>query len=112
MPGNPLSKIAHDSSVLAEDARQQPVFGGGTGESYSMPTATVTVKGQVTIPIEAGTRVEFVPQADGTWQFVAAGGSVASIRGTLSATGAASALTAPRAPHLRRRSAADPWSQS
>ena len=54
-----------------------------------MPTATVTSKGQVTIPlevrerlgIEAGTRVQFVPRADGTWEFVAAGGSVASIRG-------------------------------
>lgn len=54
-----------------------------------MPTATVTSKGQVTIPvevrerlgIEAGTRVQFVPRADGTWEFVAAGGSVSSIRG-------------------------------
>lgn len=54
-----------------------------------MPIATVTSKGQVTIPlevrlrlgIEAGTRVQFVPRADGTWEFVAAGGSVASIRG-------------------------------
>ena len=54
-----------------------------------MPTATVTSKGQVTIPvevrerlgIEAGTRVEFVPRADGTWEFTAAGDSVTSIRG-------------------------------
>ena len=53
-----------------------------------MPTATVTSKGQVTIPvevrqrlgIEAGTRVQFIPLSDGTWQFVAAGGSVSSIR--------------------------------
>ena len=57
-----------------------------------MPTATVTSKGQVTIPvevrqrlgIEAGTRVQFVPRSDGTWQFVATGGSVSSIRGMFS----------------------------
>lgn len=63
----------------------------------SMPTATVTSKGQVTIPaevrerlgIEAGTRVDFVPRADGTWEFVAAGGSVASIRGMFSSRDAA-----------------------
>lgn len=54
-----------------------------------MPTATVTSKGQVTIPIEvrerlgieAGARVQFVPRADGTWEFVAARGSVRDIRG-------------------------------
>ena len=54
-----------------------------------MPTATVTSKGQVTIPlevrerlgIEAGTKVQFVPRADGTWEFIAAGDSVTSIRG-------------------------------
>ncbi|MGX5681879.1 AbrB/MazE/SpoVT family DNA-binding domain-containing protein [Schumannella luteola] len=63
-----------------------------------MPTATVTSKGQVTIPvevrerlgIEAGTRVEFVPRSDGTWEFVAAGGSVASIRGMFASRGRAS----------------------
>ena len=57
-----------------------------------MPTATVTSKGQVTIPvevrerlgIEADTRVQFVPLSDGTWQFVAAGGSGTSIRGMFS----------------------------
>ncbi|MDH6180078.1 antitoxin PrlF [Microbacteriaceae bacterium SG_E_30_P1] len=63
-----------------------------------MPTATVTSKGQVTIPvevrerlgIEAGTRVEFVPRSDGTWEFVAAGESVASIRGMFRSTRSAS----------------------
>lgn len=58
-----------------------------------MPTATVTSKGQVTIPvevrerlgIEAGTRVQFVPRADGTWEFVTAGSSVRDIRGMFAA---------------------------
>lgn len=58
-----------------------------------MPTATVTSKGQVTIPvevrerlgIEAGTRVQFVPRADGTWEFLAARGSVRNIRGMFAA---------------------------
>ena len=59
-----------------------------------MPTATVTSKGQVTIPvevrerlgIEAGARVQFVPRADGTWEFVAAKGSVRDIRGLFATT--------------------------
>ena len=59
-----------------------------------MPTATVTSKGQVTIPvevrerlgIEAGARVQFVPRADGTWEFVAARGSVRDIRGLFATT--------------------------
>jgi antitoxin PrlF len=63
-----------------------------------MPTATVTSKGQVTIPvevrerlgIETGTRVQFVPRADGTWEFVAAGGSVTSIRGMFAANASVS----------------------
>jgi antitoxin PrlF len=63
-----------------------------------MPTATVTSKGQVTIPaevrerlgIEAGSRVQFVPRADGTWEFVAAGDSVTSIRGMFASRGTVS----------------------
>jgi AbrB family looped-hinge helix DNA binding protein len=55
----------------------------------TMPTATVTSKGQVTIPvevrerlgIEAGTRVQFVASGDGSWQFVVAGGSVRDLHG-------------------------------
>ncbi len=54
-----------------------------------MAVATVTSKGQVTIPLEvrerlgiqAGTRVEFIPRSDGGWEFLAATGSVRDIRG-------------------------------
>ncbi|CAN5560296.1 AbrB/MazE/SpoVT family DNA-binding domain-containing protein [soil metagenome] len=60
-----------------------------------MPTATVTSKGQVTIPLEVrerlgigtGTRVQFLAHPDGTWEFAATGGTVTSIRGMFSATG-------------------------
>jgi len=60
-----------------------------------MPSATVTSKGQVTIPIEvreklaihAGTRVEFVPRADGTWEFLSATGSVRDLRGMFTWSG-------------------------
>lgn len=65
-----------------------------------MPTATVTSKGQVTIPIEVrerlgietGTRVQFLAHADGTWEFAATGGSVTSIRGMFAVTGPAVAI--------------------
>lgn len=60
-----------------------------------MPTATVTSKGQVTIPLEvrerlgiaAGTRVQFLAHENGTWEFAASGGSVTSIRGMFTAPG-------------------------
>ncbi len=54
-----------------------------------MPTATVTTKGQITIPVEVrdamnirtGTRVQFLPNSDGTWDFIALTGSVSDIAG-------------------------------
>lgn len=56
-----------------------------------MATATVTSKGQVTIPVEVrrklgistGTIVEFVPRSDGTFEFAASTGSVRDIRGMI-----------------------------
>ena len=60
-----------------------------------MTTATVTSKGQVTIPIDvreklgirAGTRVQFVPRPDGGYDFVASSGSIRDIRGMINAGG-------------------------
>jgi AbrB family looped-hinge helix DNA binding protein len=54
-----------------------------------MPTATLTSKGQITIPIEvrndlkvdAGDRVEFIPIAPGRYEFVAATRSVTELKG-------------------------------
>lgn len=54
-----------------------------------MSTATVTSKGQVTIPIDvrrrlgihAGTKVEFLETADGGYEFIAATGSITEISG-------------------------------
>lgn len=54
-----------------------------------MPTATVTSKGQVTIPIEVrqklgihtGSRVEFVARSDGGYELFASTGSVMDLRG-------------------------------
>lgn len=54
-----------------------------------MPTATVTSKGQITIPrevrqalgIEAGDRVEFVAQATGVYTVVAATRDVRHLKG-------------------------------
>jgi len=65
-----------------------------------MTTATVTSKGQVTIPIDvrkklgiqAGTRVQFIPRADGGYDFVASSGSVRDIRGMIAARGRAATL--------------------
>jgi antitoxin PrlF len=61
-----------------------------------MARATVTSKGQVTIPIEVrkrlgihtGTSVDFAPREDGTFEFLAATGSIADIRGMFSRPGA------------------------
>jgi len=60
-----------------------------------MTTATVTSKGQVTIPIDvreklgihAGTRVQFIARPDGGYDFVASSGSVRDIRGMIPAVG-------------------------
>ena len=54
-----------------------------------MPTATLTSKGQITIPVdvrndlkvEAGDRVEFVQVAPGRYEFVAATRSVNELKG-------------------------------
>lgn len=54
-----------------------------------MPTATVTTRGRITIPVEvrnelkvdAGDRVEFVQIAPGRYEFVAATQSVTGLRG-------------------------------
>ena len=60
-----------------------------------MSTATVTSKGQVTIPIDvrqklgihAGTKVEFVESADGGYQFIATTGSIRDLRGMFTWSG-------------------------
>jgi AbrB family looped-hinge helix DNA binding protein len=60
-----------------------------------MATATVTSKGQVTIPLEvrnrlgikAGTRLEFVERADGTYELFAATGSVRDLAGMFTRSG-------------------------
>jgi antitoxin PrlF len=54
-----------------------------------MPTATLTSKGQITIPaevraalgVEAGDRVEFVEVAPGRYEFIAATRSVTALKG-------------------------------
>jgi antitoxin PrlF len=54
-----------------------------------VPTATVTSKGRVTIPVEvrrslglkSGSRVDFVPRADGSYELVSATGAVTSLKG-------------------------------
>lgn len=54
-----------------------------------MPTATLTSKGQITIPVEvrndlkvdAGDRVEFIQVAPGRYEFVAATRSVTELKG-------------------------------
>jgi AbrB family looped-hinge helix DNA binding protein len=60
-----------------------------------MATATVTSKGQVTIPLEvrtklgitAGTRLDFVERADGAYELFAATGSVKDLRGMFARSG-------------------------
>ncbi|TAL46229.1 MAG: AbrB/MazE/SpoVT family DNA-binding domain-containing protein [Salinibacterium sp.] len=60
-----------------------------------MSTATVTSKGQVTIPIDVrqklgihpGTKVEFIESAGGSYEFVAATGSIRDIRGMFTWSG-------------------------
>ncbi|HOY83535.1 MAG TPA: AbrB/MazE/SpoVT family DNA-binding domain-containing protein [Rhodoglobus sp.] len=54
-----------------------------------MPVATVTSKGQITIPAEVrdalnirtGTRVQFLPKSDGTWDFIPLTASVMDLAG-------------------------------
>ncbi len=60
-----------------------------------MPAATVTSKGQITIPAEvrrslglkAGSRVDFVRVDDGVYEFVPAVDSVTSLKGLINAPG-------------------------
>ncbi|WP_028045242.1 AbrB/MazE/SpoVT family DNA-binding domain-containing protein [Cellulomonas sp. URHE0023] len=57
-----------------------------------MPVATVTSKGQITIPIEvrtalglrAGDRVQFIQGADGAYEIRPANQSIRALRGALS----------------------------
>jgi AbrB family looped-hinge helix DNA binding protein len=56
-----------------------------------MPAATVTSKGQITIPkevrdrlgLEAGDRVEFIADENGAWRIVAATKDVRAIKGII-----------------------------
>lgn len=60
-----------------------------------MATATVTSKGQVTIPLEvrnklgitAGTRLDFVERLDGVYELFAATGSVKELKGMFARSG-------------------------
>ena len=55
----------------------------------TMTTATLTSKGQITVPaavrealgVDAGDRVEFVEIAPGRYEFIAATGSVTALKG-------------------------------
>lgn len=57
-----------------------------------MPASTVTSKGQITIPLEVrqrlglrpGSRVNFVPTEDGSYELVPATGTVAALKGLVS----------------------------
>lgn len=61
-----------------------------------MPAATVTSKGQITIPAEvrrtlglkAGSRVDFVRVDDGVYEFVPAVDSITSLKGVIHAPSA------------------------
>lgn len=60
-----------------------------------MPEATLTSKGQITLPIEvrqalglrAGSRVDFVRTPDGSYELIPATGSVRALRGLLARPG-------------------------
>lgn len=61
----------------------------GKAKENAMPTATLTSKGQITIPVDvrnelkvdAGDRVEFVQIAPGRYEFVAATHAVQELKG-------------------------------
>jgi antitoxin PrlF len=65
-----------------------------------MPVATVSSKGQVTIPVEVrqalnittGTKVQFLPRDDGTYDFIPLTGSVMDLRGMFTWDGPAMTL--------------------
>lgn len=58
-----------------------------------MPASTLTSKGQITIPAEvrrtlglkSGSRVEFVPMDNGSYELVPANGTVAALKGLVPA---------------------------
>ena len=66
-----------------------------------MPDATVTSKGQITLPLEvreslglkAGSRVSFVRSADGAFELIPATGTVRELRGVLSHRRSTAAVT-------------------
>jgi len=59
------------------------------GATFIMPTAAVTSKGQITIPVEvrealgveSGDRVEFIEVAPGRYEFIAASQPVTALKG-------------------------------
>lgn len=65
-----------------------------------MPIATITSKGQITIPIEtrerlgleAGTRIQFVEREDGSCEFYPLTGSVMDLAGMFKGHGPAATL--------------------
>ncbi|MGE1155044.1 AbrB/MazE/SpoVT family DNA-binding domain-containing protein [Pseudomonas kitaguniensis] len=62
-----------------------------TKEIFNMATATLTSKGQITIPVqvrtalglETGDRVEFVEMEDGTFSIIAASKTVHDLKGLI-----------------------------
>ena len=78
-----------------------------------MTTATLTTKGQITIPVavrealgvDAGDRVEFVEIAPGRFEFVAATRSVTSLKGMFGASGKAVSIDEMNAAIARRGAA-------
>ncbi|MPQ86300.1 AbrB/MazE/SpoVT family DNA-binding domain-containing protein [Pseudomonas sp. MAFF 730085] len=62
-----------------------------TKEIFNMATATLTSKGQITIPVqvrtalglETGDRVEFVEMEDGTFSIIAASNTVHDLKGLI-----------------------------
>ena len=60
-----------------------------------MPTATITSKGQVTIPVavrremdlQPGSKIEFIPDVDGTWRVVKRKRSIMELAGVIEWTG-------------------------
>lgn len=79
-----------------------------------MPTATVTSKGQITIPaevrhdlkVDAGDRVEFVQIAPGRYEFVAATSEVTALKGMFGVAKKAVAIESMNAAIAQRGAAA------
>jgi len=91
----PTSDQTHPSrrSVNADGAAELtptfPYYNVRQNEEFTMSTATLTSKGQITIPVsvrndlkvDAGDRVEFVQIAPGRYEFVAVTHSVTELKG-------------------------------